>query len=191
VSALLQLTNVNRSFGGYGSQLALLIVPTTQPEEIEQYSIRVVEKWKLGRRKVDDGALLDRVEATNRAEVNEPERAVGEHEHVPRMWIRVEEADSQHLIEHAAQQLVGEGRLVDLRGGELSRVGHGEAFEALLDDEASRAQVPVHLRNPNLGVVTEREGHLGHGVDLATKVELGAQTLRELFQELSGSKTLP
>ena len=41
-----------------GSQLALLIVPTTQPEEIEQYSIRVVEKWKLGRRKVDDGALL-------------------------------------------------------------------------------------------------------------------------------------
>jgi len=41
-----------------GSQLAVLIVPTTQPEEIEQYSIRVVERWKLGRRKVDDGALL-------------------------------------------------------------------------------------------------------------------------------------
>jgi uncharacterized protein len=46
-----------------GSQLAVLIVPTTHPEEIEQYSIRVVEKWKLGRgvvggKKVDDGALL-------------------------------------------------------------------------------------------------------------------------------------
>jgi len=41
-----------------GSQLALLIVPTTQPEEIAQYSIRVVEQWKLGRQKVDDGALL-------------------------------------------------------------------------------------------------------------------------------------
>ena len=41
-----------------GSQLAVLIVPTTQPEEIEQYSIRVVEQWKLGRHKVDDGALL-------------------------------------------------------------------------------------------------------------------------------------
>jgi uncharacterized protein len=46
-----------------GSQLAVLIVPTTQPEEIEQYSIRVVEQWKLGRgsvggKKVDDGALL-------------------------------------------------------------------------------------------------------------------------------------
>jgi uncharacterized protein len=41
-----------------GSQIAVLIVPTTQPEEIAQYSIRVVEKWKLGREKVDDGALV-------------------------------------------------------------------------------------------------------------------------------------
>jgi uncharacterized protein len=41
-----------------GSQLAVLIVPTTQPEDIAQYSIRVVEAWKLGRQKVDDGLLL-------------------------------------------------------------------------------------------------------------------------------------
>ena len=41
-----------------GAQIAVLVVPTTQPEEIEQYSIRVVEAWKLGRKKVDDGALL-------------------------------------------------------------------------------------------------------------------------------------
>jgi len=41
-----------------GSQIAVLIVPTTQPEAIEPYSIRVAEKWKLGRKGVDDGALL-------------------------------------------------------------------------------------------------------------------------------------
>lgn len=41
-----------------GSQLAVLVVPTTQPEVIEQYAIRVVDQWKLGRAKVDDGALL-------------------------------------------------------------------------------------------------------------------------------------
>jgi len=41
-----------------GSQIAVLIVPTTQPEAIEQFSIRVVEQWKLGRKKVDDGVLL-------------------------------------------------------------------------------------------------------------------------------------
>src|SRR6202165_3058371 len=41
-----------------GSQVAVLIVPTTAPETIEQYSLRVAEAWKIGRRKIDDGALL-------------------------------------------------------------------------------------------------------------------------------------
>jgi uncharacterized protein len=41
-----------------GSQLAVLIVPTTQPEEIEQYGIRVAQAWKLGRKGVDDAAIL-------------------------------------------------------------------------------------------------------------------------------------
>lgn len=41
-----------------GSQIAVLIVPSTLPEAIEQYSIRVVDAWKLGREKQDDGVLL-------------------------------------------------------------------------------------------------------------------------------------
>ncbi len=41
-----------------GSQVAVLIVPRTAPETIEQYGIRVAEQWKLGRRKIDDGAML-------------------------------------------------------------------------------------------------------------------------------------
>jgi uncharacterized protein len=41
-----------------GAQVAVLIVPTTAPEAIEQFSIRVADKWKLGRKKVDDGAIL-------------------------------------------------------------------------------------------------------------------------------------
>ena len=41
-----------------GSQIAVLIVPTTQPETVEQYALRVAEAWKLGRKGVDDGALL-------------------------------------------------------------------------------------------------------------------------------------
>jgi len=41
-----------------GSQVAVLIVPTTQPETIEQFSIRVADAWKIGRKKVDDGAIL-------------------------------------------------------------------------------------------------------------------------------------
>ncbi len=41
-----------------GAQVAILIVRTTKPEEPEQYALRVVEAWKLGRKGVDDGALL-------------------------------------------------------------------------------------------------------------------------------------
>ena len=41
-----------------GSQIAVLLVPTTAPETIEQYSLRVAEQWKVGRKKVDDGAIL-------------------------------------------------------------------------------------------------------------------------------------
>jgi uncharacterized protein len=41
-----------------GAQFAVLLVPTTAPEAIEQYSIRVAEAWKLGRKGTDDGLLL-------------------------------------------------------------------------------------------------------------------------------------
>ena len=41
-----------------GSQIAVLIIPSTAPETIEQYALRVAEQWKLGRKKVDDGAVL-------------------------------------------------------------------------------------------------------------------------------------
>ena len=41
-----------------GSQIAVLLVPTTQPEVIEQYALRVAEQWKIGRKGIDDGALF-------------------------------------------------------------------------------------------------------------------------------------
>jgi uncharacterized protein len=41
-----------------GSQIAVLIVPSVMPETVTEYALRVVESWKLGRKGVDDGALL-------------------------------------------------------------------------------------------------------------------------------------
>jgi uncharacterized protein len=41
-----------------GAQIAVLILPTTQPEEIEQFGIRLAEAWKIGRAAPDDGAIL-------------------------------------------------------------------------------------------------------------------------------------
>jgi uncharacterized protein len=57
-----QLTRLEQKLTSFeahkGSQIAVLMVPTTQPEALEQYSLRVVEQWKLGRKKIDDGVLL-------------------------------------------------------------------------------------------------------------------------------------
>jgi len=41
-----------------GSQLVVLMVPTTQPEDIASYANRVANEWKIGRKDVGDGVLL-------------------------------------------------------------------------------------------------------------------------------------
>lgn len=41
-----------------GSQIQVVVVYTTKPEEIEQYSIRLADEWKIGRKGVDDGVIL-------------------------------------------------------------------------------------------------------------------------------------
>ncbi|QOW24089.1 TPM domain-containing protein [Lysobacter sp. H23M47] len=52
-----------------GSQLQVLVVPTTSPEDIAQYATRVYDEWKLGRGKVDDGVLLIVAKADRRARI--------------------------------------------------------------------------------------------------------------------------
>ncbi len=41
-----------------GSQIVVLMVPTTQPEDIASYANRVANTWKIGRKGVGDGLLL-------------------------------------------------------------------------------------------------------------------------------------
>lgn len=41
-----------------GTQIAFLMVPTTQPEDITSYANRVANDWKIGRKGVGDGVLL-------------------------------------------------------------------------------------------------------------------------------------
>ena len=41
-----------------GAQIGVLLVPTTRPEPVQMFAVRVQEAWKLGRKGVDDGVLL-------------------------------------------------------------------------------------------------------------------------------------
>ena len=41
-----------------GAQFSVLMVPTTSPDTIDQYSQRVTDQWQIGRKGIDDGVLL-------------------------------------------------------------------------------------------------------------------------------------
>jgi uncharacterized protein len=51
-----------------GAQIVVLIVPTTQPEDIASYGFRVADTWKVGRRDVGDGLVV--IVAKNDRRVN-------------------------------------------------------------------------------------------------------------------------
>jgi len=50
-----QLANIEATLG---SQIVVLMVPTTQPEDIASFAYRVADTWKIGRREVGDGLLI-------------------------------------------------------------------------------------------------------------------------------------
>ena len=41
-----------------GAQIAVLMLPSTEPEDIAQFGIRLADAWKVGREAPDDGAIL-------------------------------------------------------------------------------------------------------------------------------------
>lgn len=41
-----------------GAQVVVLVLPSTLPETIEQFGIRLLDAWKVGRKGVDDGVIL-------------------------------------------------------------------------------------------------------------------------------------
>jgi uncharacterized protein len=51
-----------------GAQVVVLIVPTTQPEDIASYGQRVADQWKVGRRDIGDGVVV--IVAKNDRRVN-------------------------------------------------------------------------------------------------------------------------
>jgi len=58
-SARVELENLLSDFEQKkGAQVVVVTVPTTHPETVEQYALRVGEQWRVGRAKVDDGVIL-------------------------------------------------------------------------------------------------------------------------------------
>ena len=85
-----------------GSQVVVLIVPTTQPEDIASYAQRIGEAWKIGRKDVGDGLLI--VVAKN-------DRAV---------WITVAKALEGAVPDLAAKQIIEERIIPAFKAGDYA-----------------------------------------------------------------------
>src|SRR3954467_15449672 len=149
-----------------GSQVAVLIVPTTEPESIEQFSIRVAEAWKIGRKKIDDGALL--VVAKNdrhlRIEVGYGLEGV------------LTDVTSKRIID---EDITPKFKSGDFAGGIAAGIGR---MIRLVDGETLPAPEPPHWQDSNL---------LSHFDPFNPFVIIGfvvlGSMLRALFGRLLGS----
>jgi uncharacterized protein len=129
-----------------GSQIAVLLVASTEPEAIEQYSIRVADEWKLGRKGVDDGVLLvvakDNPKALRRLRIEAGRGVQGV----------LTDAQSKRILEDT---IAPHFRQQDWYGGLVAGVG---AIATLLNQEkfpAPQAQPPAQQQEddgPNVVV---------------------------------------
>jgi uncharacterized protein len=117
-----------------GSQIGVLLVSSTEPEAIEQYSIRVADAWKLGRKGVDDGVLLvvakDNPKALRRLRIEAGRGVQGV----------LTDAQSKRILEDT---IAPHFRQQDWYGGLVAGVG---AIATLLNQEkfpAPQAQTPA------------------------------------------------
>lgn len=117
-----------------GSQIAVLLVKSTEPEAIEQYGIRVTDAWKLGRKGVDDGVLLlvarDNPKALRRLRIEAGRGVQGV----------LTDAQSKRILQDT---IAPHFRQNDYYGGLVAGVG---AISALLDQEkfpAPKTQAPT------------------------------------------------
>jgi len=118
-----------------GSQLQILMVPTTAPETIEQYTQRVFEQWSIGRKGVDDGVLLVVAKDDRRVRI---EPGYGLEGAIP-------DAIANRVIQ---EYLAPRFRSNDYAGGLTDA---SAALVKLIDGEALPAPVSTHraTRNPD------------------------------------------
>jgi uncharacterized protein len=144
-----------------GSQIAVLIVPSTQPEEIEQFGIRVEDAWKLGRKGVDDGAYLIVAKNDRRVRIEVGYGLEG----------ALSDAISNRIVDETIAPHFKQG---DFDGGIEAGV---DKMISVIDGE------PL----PEPDRKWEHHGNLGNMLPLLLVVVIGGGVLRALFGRLFGS----
>lgn len=145
-----------------GAQLQVLIVPTTQPEDIAQYAVRAYETYRLGREKTDDGVLVVVAKDDRRVRI---EVGYGLEGAIP-------DAIAARVVQ---EYLVPKFRAGDFGGGLVDATA---ALVRLIDGEPLPPPMAVH------GASEAAEGSRGGGGWVVALIAafLVAQVMRGLFR---------
>ena len=145
-----------------GSQIVVLIVASTQPEDIAAYAQRVADTWKIGRRAVGDGVLV--VVAKNDRRVR----------------IEVAKALEGAIPDLAASRIIGETITPAFKAGDFA--GGLKAGVARLDARIAGEDLPAPER---------KAGGRGDGFDwqdLAVFLFVGAPIVGAVLTAVLGRK---
>lgn len=126
-----------------GAQVVVLMLPTTQPDDIADYATRVFDQWKVGRKGVDDGVLVVVAKDDHRAMI---ETGYGLEGAIP------DAAASRIIREYLSPKF----RVGDFYGGLNDALG---ALTKLIDGES----LPPPMQGPQ-----RSNGGIVHGQDWFT-----------------------
>lgn len=122
-----------------GNQLAVLVVPSTKPEPIEAYSIRVADAWKIGRKGQDNGAIL----------------VVAKDD--KKLRIEVGYGFEGVLTDATSRRIIAEDIVPSFQGGRFAEgIGHGvDRIIAVVDKGEPMAVAPKARKSSGLGQLRE------------------------------------
>ena len=104
-----------------GSQVVVLLVPTTAPEDIAAYAFRVASSWKIGRRDIGDGLLLVVAKNDRRMRIEVARKLEG----------AIPDLAAARIIDQAMAPRFREGDYAGGIGAALDQIGARIADEAL------------------------------------------------------------
>ena len=104
-----------------GSQVVVLMVPTTAPEDIASYAFRVASTWKIGRRDVGDGLLVVVAKNDRRMRIEVARKLEG----------AIPDLAAARIIDQAMAPRFREGDYAGGIGAALDQIGARIADEAL------------------------------------------------------------
>ena len=151
-----------------GAQLVVLVLPTTQPEAIEQFSIRLFDAWKVGRKGVDDGVMLIVAKDDRRLRIEVGYGLEG----------ALNDATAKRIISETITPLFKNG---DFPGGISAGV---MAIAKIIDGEQLPEPSSVAGSGAKMNIADMPEGLL---IGVLVAVVLGGTVLRHLLGNLVGS----